>query len=404
MKYIKGSLLIIFVAMCVFFSIDKVEAKNSTTSSCDGKDCSKVCEYNFKYEHKSGTITIYGYSNSKLSISFYNKDEGYVNFGPDTINNMYKTKSNVVWKSKIETRCPTYAYIDLSKFAFGLSDFNAVCFDNDNSSCAKASKIGTTFGSKSNLFDSSKKTYDALSEANKIIDEVNNKLKNNSMDDVTCDELKDSKFDAKKYVENTFNNDIITRVEKEVFKNKKIPTVVLDFINSKNSTLQQAVQVAKNKKDRECIKKIDEDPNLSQEEKDAQKKAYADGSGQQDFFSAAGEYFGDITRKYVQEFPTEFEDLSCDTLLGDKTKDGDEAPIYWIDLGFNVIKYIAIIALIVLSTIDFMKAVVAQDNDALQKAIRTTVKRLIFAVMIFFLPILVDFVLEVLEISGSCNV
>ena len=65
----------------------------------------------------------------------------------------------------------------------------------------------------------------------------------------------------------------------------------------------------------------------------------------------------------------------------------------------NLIKYIAIIAVLVLSTTDFIKAVAEQNNDALNKAIVTTVKRIVFAVMIFFLPILVDFILNILGLS-----
>ena len=54
---------------------------------------------------------------------------------------------------------------------------------------------------------------------------------------------------------------------------------------------------------------------------------------------------------------------------------------------------------LVLSTTDFIKAVAEQNNDALNKAIVTTVKRIVFAVMIFFLPILVDFILNILGLS-----
>ena len=73
----------------------------------------------------------------------------------------------------------------------------------------------------------------------------------------------------------------------------------------------------------------------------------------------------------------------------------------WI---LNIIKYVAIAALLVLSTVDFIKALVSNDKDAIKKATMTTAKRFIFVVILFFLPIVVDFIMRLFGAYGTCGI
>jgi len=82
----------------------------------------------------------------------------------------------------------------------------------------------------------------------------------------------------------------------------------------------------------------------------------------------------------------------CESLLGDP-KDG-QSPAYYLSVAFKVLRYVAIIILIVMSTMDFVGAVSAQDNDAIQKAVRKVIIRAISCVIIFLLPTLVEFILQ----------
>ncbi|MEG1312937.1 MAG: hypothetical protein RSD40_01350, partial [Bacilli bacterium] len=94
-------------------------------------------------------------------------------------------------------------------------------------------------------------------------------------------------------------------------------------------------------------------------------------------------------------------DMNCNALFGDITEPND--PAYWIQWSLNLMKYIAIIALLVLSTMDFLKAMVNQDKDGIQKAMKTTAKRFIFAVLLFFLPIIVEFIMNLFGAYGTCG-
>ena len=73
-----------------------------------------------------------------------------------------------------------------------------------------------------------------------------------------------------------------------------------------------------------------------------------------------------------------------------------------LDIIATIIKIICIIVpiiLVILCSIDFAKAVISQDNDALKKAMSSSLKRLIAGVIIFFLPFVVSFVMEL--VGGS---
>lgn len=93
---------------------------------------------------------------------------------------------------------------------------------------------------------------------------------------------------------------------------------------------------------------------------------------------------------------------NCETLLG--SFDDEEAPAYWISWGLDLMRYIAVIALLALVTMDFLKAIASNDKDALKKAGTIAVNRFIYCVLIFFIPIVVKFILDLFGIAGSCMV
>jgi len=95
-------------------------------------------------------------------------------------------------------------------------------------------------------------------------------------------------------------------------------------------------------------------------------------------------------------------DDKCDAIFGDP-KDKED-PAYWMQWILNVMKYIAIVALLALVTMDFFKALVSNDKDALKKAGSTAAKRFIYCVMIFFLPIIVDLIMSLFGAYGTCGI
>ena len=95
---------------------------------------------------------------------------------------------------------------------------------------------------------------------------------------------------------------------------------------------------------------------------------------------------------------------SCEGYLG--SVDDPNAPAYYLDKAFDIIKYLAIILLFVLSIVEYFKALTSGDQDAMKKATQKTIKRVIMAVIIFIAPILIEFILSVLGIVGygTCGI
>ena len=94
--------------------------------------------------------------------------------------------------------------------------------------------------------------------------------------------------------------------------------------------------------------------------------------------------------------------VSCDNLLGDP--DDSKSPAFWLQWVLDLMKYVAIIALLVLIILDFLKAIANNDKDALKKAGSTSMKRFIYCVLLFFVPTIVKLILELFGIYGNCGI
>jgi hypothetical protein len=69
------------------------------------------------------------------------------------------------------------------------------------------------------------------------------------------------------------------------------------------------------------------------------------------------------------------------------------------------LKYIAPVLVIILGILDFIKALAAQDDDAMKKAQGRFVKRLIAAALLFLLPLIIDYILNIFNLyDSSCDV
>ena len=72
-------------------------------------------------------------------------------------------------------------------------------------------------------------------------------------------------------------------------------------------------------------------------------------------------------------------------------------PAYYLNIALNVIKYAGVILCIGLSMADLFKNLMSEEKDGHKKIIMKVVKRLIYATLIFFLPIMIN---KILELTG----
>ena len=92
----------------------------------------------------------------------------------------------------------------------------------------------------------------------------------------------------------------------------------------------------------------------------------------------------------------------CEYILGDPNKQGDFA--YYLDITFRFIKFAAPILLICVSIFDYIKVIASGDADSINKTNKKTLIRLIFTLLLFFLPIIISFLLTLLGAQGSCGI
>lgn len=95
-------------------------------------------------------------------------------------------------------------------------------------------------------------------------------------------------------------------------------------------------------------------------------------------------------------------DTGCNEVLGSPTD--PESTYVLLQQVFTVMKFAAPLLVLIFSIIEFMKAVASQDKDILQKAIKHTVIRGICGVIVFMVPLVFDFVFELLGWYGTCGI
>ena len=73
----------------------------------------------------------------------------------------------------------------------------------------------------------------------------------------------------------------------------------------------------------------------------------------------------------------------------------------WINSTLNLVKYIALVLVIVLGILDFIKAAASGEADQMKKSGSSFLKRIIAVVILFLLPLIVELVLNLIEIYGA---
>ena len=89
--------------------------------------------------------------------------------------------------------------------------------------------------------------------------------------------------------------------------------------------------------------------------------------------------------------------MDCDYLFGENTATGK----YIHDI-YNIIKFVVPILLLGLSIKDFGSAVISQNDSAIKKATKNFSTRLIISILIFVLPTILNFFLDLMGIS-TCS-
>lgn len=128
------------------------------------------------------------------------------------------------------------------------------------------------------------------------------------------------------------------------------------------------------------------------------------GRGSSESSSSSGKKKNDNSPAYTNSDPST-EQQNCESLLGSPYAKGGPtegaSPAYYLTFAFKIVRYVAIIILIVISIMDMLSAVTSHDNDQIKKATSKIIKRLIICILIFLLPGLLEWILSVIHNNAT---
>lgn len=94
--------------------------------------------------------------------------------------------------------------------------------------------------------------------------------------------------------------------------------------------------------------------------------------------------------------------VECNYLLG---ASNDPNSLYsLLQYAFTAIKIAVPCLIAILITVDFTKATASQEEKAMHEAYIKAIKRLIAGVALFFTPSLINIILELATLTGTCNI
>ena len=92
-------------------------------------------------------------------------------------------------------------------------------------------------------------------------------------------------------------------------------------------------------------------------------------------------------------------DGSENSLLGDPE---DPNSVAWlVQQIFNFIKVVGPILVVILSSVDFVQVIIKSDDEAMAKAQKKLITRLILAALLFVVPTIVEVILDVFGMTSS---
>lgn len=95
------------------------------------------------------------------------------------------------------------------------------------------------------------------------------------------------------------------------------------------------------------------------------------------------------------------DNLDCEGLLGNPETDGTAANFLKKTLRF--IQFCGPILVIVMTILESVKAVASGDKDELTKMLKKTSKRIIYAVLLFIFPSILNIILKWTNVYGTCG-
>ena len=402
MKKVTLNILFIFVLFLTF--LQSANAAPIDNNCINDKTCITLCNYQnvlqlggsyssgYQKREINRNITIYYYfKTQEFSIQWQSTDAKGTTFskGPLALSILFSKKgTNVYWAGKKDLNintftCPEHGFLDNSD----LMNDNELCFDDDGSTCIKNyNNMGTAFGK--NMI-SEKKDYDfeeqILNYQNWTIQDIASEI---SQGEISTDKI--SEKIRKDFQDNFLYGNLIPKFMENS-----------EAFTSLNNSVKDEYEKYKKTEIAKANNKLKTGAITEEEYKQIVNNWSASG---ETVSNDVTKMFDSISNNQVIKDWEISSDDKCNSILG--RVDDSTTPAYYLDFAFKLIKYAAIIYLIVLTIIEYVKAITSQDAEALKKATRISLRRVILCVIIYSLPILINFIFKILGFvdSPTCGI
>ena len=104
----------------------------------------------------------------------------------------------------------------------------------------------------------------------------------------------------------------------------------------------------------------------------------------------------------LAEHRLDSDDGECEALFGDP--EDEDSFAHLLQIAFTIMKFGGPLLCIIFSCMDFVKVVVSDDKDAMPKTIKRCLTRVVLALVLFFIPTVVNFVFPLLGWYGTCGI
>ncbi len=405
-------LLVLSLLLVILFSPSEVKADNPDGALDDGclsnKTCMLVCNYKTSPSAAEGNISprntsiLYDFVNDNWMIkydaqytvggllTYQQKEKGF-----DPFSYIFSDEGDIdIYIPKKHTKdkftCPTYSYLDFGWNILFQQTFNSVCFDNNGSWCEKdKSSISSDFDRQAN------KSYDFNEELGKLFNMwyLNGEVQSN----LTCTNIYNNTTDENVYdmLMNEFVQDMSNMYLFNGAAKSQLPNFIINSSGWKNvsNTLENDVYELTNT----CRDQTERDyteGRITEEEYNNRLNKLNDYDNETE--EAANRQTTPRTNNATTENWNK--EIECEDIFDFD----DPGSVGWmLNTIFNYIKIIGPILVVLLSSIDFIKAVVGFDEKAMKEAQNKLIIRLVAAVALFLIPTLVQLLLSFIN-QASC--
>ena len=399
---------LLFLAFIFIIALSTTRVEAYTPSIVKGFNCLEnntcilVCNYYNLYDNFQRNISLYYHLDTNLwtltwDREYYNDELGHESKGPLLLSTVFsKSGGRDIYVQSTPNsdhfNCFNYAYIDYD-------GFNSLCLDDDGNTCR------AQYGNWARDYKPVNELEKAPGAGLKDYDYktvLENFYNNALIASVSCSDISSGNVNLTD--QNFLSQRVNDFLEQNFSNGYGVPIFVTNAVEELNSKYQNESSensFAKEVEDKmaQCSAEnaqASENGQITYEEYQQRQEVINSIDTERVVNALVSATTQVVNSNTVSSDNWNKVEVQCDDIF----KLNEEGSVGWIlNTIFNYIKVIGPILVVLLSAIDFIKAVVGSDEKAMKKAQSKLIIRLIAAVALFLIPTLVQLLLQFINVS-----